>query len=140
MAIPAVLKYTWAAPCTAVGGIIGSLLCCFGASPRLVCGVLEVGFRNRRHPCASALLRLPFRGITFGHVVLAPTHECQAALRLHERVHVEQYERWGVFFFGLYAGSSLIQLLSGRRPYMDNYFEVEARQRGTRSNGPAGKA
>lgn len=128
------MKYIWAAPCTAVGALIGALLCALGGSPRFVCGVVEVGFRNRSHPCARALLRLPFGGITFGHVVLAPTHECHAVLRPHERIHVAQYEKWGVFFFALYAASSFIQLLSGRRPYMDNCFEKEARERGNRSS------
>jgi hypothetical protein len=128
------MKYIWAAPCTAVGALIGALLCALGGSPRLVGGVVEVGFRNRSHPFARALLRLAFSGITFGHVVLAPTHECHAVLRPHERIHVAQYEKWGIFFFGLYAASSFMQLLSGRRPYMDNCFEREARERGNRSS------
>jgi hypothetical protein len=48
--------------------------------------------------------------------------------RAHEQVHVRQYERWGILFFPLYLGSSLGQLLRGRRPYRDNRFEREARR------------
>jgi hypothetical protein len=121
------LKYLWAAPCTAVGTLIGGAVCCFGASPRFVGGVMEIGFVNRSHPGARVLSQLPFRGITFGHVVLAPTHECQAALRQHERVHVSQYEKWGLLFFVLYPANSLLQWVRGRRPYFDNTFEAQAR-------------
>lgn len=124
-----VLKYVWAAPCTAVGALIGGAACCVGASPRIVDGVVEIGFVNRNHAGAKALLRLPFTGITFGHVVLAPTHEHQQTHRQHERVHVCQYERWGLFFFVLYPANSLFQLLRGRRPYIDNCFETQARAR-----------
>jgi hypothetical protein len=47
-------------------------------------------------------------------------------VRQHERVHVRQYERFGVFFFPLYLGSSGLQLMRGRNPYLDNAFEREA--------------
>jgi hypothetical protein len=125
------LKYAWAAPCTLVGAVPAVALCAMGARARCVDGVLEVAFASERHRCARVLLELPFSGITLGHVVLAPTHAHQAALRPHERVHVEQYERWGVLFFILYAASSVWQLLRGRRPYLDNHFEVQARARST---------
>jgi len=36
------------------------------------------------------------------------------------------YEKWGVLFFPLYCGSSLIQLLCGRNPYSGNHFERQA--------------
>jgi hypothetical protein len=50
-------------------------------------------------------------------------------LRTHEHEHVRQYERWGVLFFAAYPLSSLWQLLRGHRPYMDNWFEIQARAR-----------
>jgi hypothetical protein len=43
-------------------------------------------------------------------------------------VHVAQFERWGLLFLLAYPGESLLQLLRGRRPYLDNRFEVEARR------------
>lgn len=56
-----------------------------------------------------------------------------AQCRVHERVHIRRYERWGVLFFPLYFGSSLLQLLRGRSPYWHNYFEqqVYRAERGT---------
>jgi hypothetical protein len=41
-------------------------------------------------------------------------------------VHVRQYERWGPLFVPAYLLSSLVELLRGRRPYRDNWFEREA--------------
>jgi hypothetical protein len=124
---PSGLKVLWVAPCTAVGVLPALLLCAAGASARRVSGVVEVAFDSGKHPVARLLARLPFSAITLGHIVLARTHACQRAMRSHERVHVAQYERWGLLFFVLYLGSSAWQLLRGRRPYVDNHFERQAR-------------
>ena len=53
-------------------------------------------------------------------------HHLLSSIRAHERVHVRQYERWGVFFFPLYVASSVAQVIRGRHPYLDNAFEREA--------------
>lgn len=90
-------------------------------------GTLEVTFRKGLSSCGKSAKSLPFRGITFGHVILAVTEEELECLRAHELVHVRQYERWGIFFFPAYIASSIWQLLRGRRAYWDNYFEVQAR-------------
>jgi hypothetical protein len=47
-----------------------------------------------------------------------------------------QYERWGLLFFLAYPASSFAQLLRGRNPYWYNYFEIEARERCARLDGP----
>jgi hypothetical protein len=86
-------------------------------------------------PEGEASRRLPFRAITFGHVVIAATPAALEGSRAHERVHVEQYERWGILFFPAYAASSLWQLLRRRRAYWDNYFEVQARRRSKGNSG-----
>ena len=52
-------------------------------------------------------------------------------VRSHEHVHVQQYERWGVLFFPLYVASSVVQLVRGRNPYLNNCFEREAYARVT---------
>ena len=39
---------------------------------------------------------------------------------------MRQYERWGALFGPAYLLSSLVQLVRGRRPYLDNRFEREA--------------
>lgn len=89
------LKYLWASPCSAIGLVLAGVPCLLGASGRVRSGVLEVAFADPSHALARWLLRLPYAGITFGHVVLAPTHQLQEALRAHERAHVAQYETWG---------------------------------------------
>ncbi|HEX7044290.1 MAG TPA: signal peptide prediction [Burkholderiales bacterium] len=122
----ALLRYAWASPATLVGlGVAGFALLA-GARAAMREGVLEVaggGF-------GRAVSRLPpllrFSAITLGHVVLAIDAAALEECRCHERVHVRQYERWGVLFFPLYVGSSLLALARGRDPYWENHFEREA--------------
>jgi hypothetical protein len=121
------LKYLWASPCSAVGLALAALPCLLGASGRVLGGVLEVAFTDSNHVLARWLLKLPYAGITFGHVVLAPTHQLQDELRAHERAHVAQYETWGPVFLIAYPLSSLVQVLRGRRGHADNHFEIQAR-------------
>lgn len=64
--------------------------------------------------------------LTLGHVVLARDAECHERTRIHERVHVRQVERWGLFFLPAYLLCSFWLLLRGRNPYRDNPFEIEA--------------
>ncbi len=89
-------------------------------------GVLEFG--GGRLLCA--LHRVPFASrfgaITFGHVVIGIDARTLARSRRHERVHVAQYERWGVLFFPAYLGASALLWLRGRDPYFDNPFERAA--------------
>lgn len=125
--VPAVFKYIWSAPCSAVGICVGAVLVCAGASASANTGVIEVSFRNRSQRVARWLSKLPVAAITLGHVVIAITQEEQNRLRAHERAHVAQYEKWGLLFFVLYPASSLLQILAGRHFYQDNHFEVQAR-------------
>jgi hypothetical protein len=94
----------------------------------MVAGVVEVSPRN---DCVSlgarSLRRLPFAAITFGHLVIGCNRTCLESLRAHEHTHVRQYERWGVFFLIAYPVASAYMLLLGRHPYIDNPFEVHAR-------------
>lgn len=120
------LRYLWAFPATAIGlglALIGSLT---GSKLAWIDGVLEVGDGCLGH----VILRLPsslqFSAITFGHVVIGVDRKALVDARPHERVHVRQYERWGVLFIPLYLASSLFQLLRGRDPYWHNRFEREA--------------
>lgn len=120
------LRYLWPLPATALGLVVAALAWCFGAKGRWVSGVLEVG-GGRLGAFSRWLPRtLHVEAMTFGHVVIGRNHVVLAGLRTHEQVHVRQYERWGVLFFPLYAGSSLWQLLRGRDPYRHNCFEREA--------------
>ena len=51
------VRYLWAAPCTAMGVVPALLLCVAGASVRRISGVVEVAFDNGRHPVARLLGR-----------------------------------------------------------------------------------
>jgi len=120
------LRYLWVSPASLVGLLLAAAALACGARSRVVQGTLEVGGGNVR----SLIGRLPeglrFGAITLGHVIVGVDHRVLELAREHERVHVRQYERWGVLFFPLYLGSSLVQWLRGRDPYRDNCFEVEA--------------
>lgn len=126
MRLGALLRYVWAAPASTLGLIVALTARVAGARLRVVEGVLEAA-----GPCISAAVgRLPramrFNAITFGHVIIGLDDEALAVCRAHEHVHVRQYERWGILFFALYLGASLVALLRRRNPYWDNYFERQA--------------
>ena len=61
-----------------------------------------------------------------GHVVLGRDLMLLEMTRPHERVHVRQCERWGIFFLPAYGIASLIALARGGSMYRDNGFEREA--------------
>jgi hypothetical protein len=65
--------------------------------------------------------------ITFGHVVLAVDAVALERTRAHERIHVNQYERWGALFIPAYLAASLWAAVRGGDPYFDNPFERQAR-------------
>ena len=132
-----ILRYVWASPASAVGFIVSAVALGSGATIRLVSGVIEVA-GGRTYWCISFLPpSLRFAAITFGHVIIGINHAVLRRVRQHERVHVQQYERWGVLFFPLYLTSSLIQLVRGRDPYLNNHFEREAYRAEATSNHEA---
>lgn len=119
-------RYLWAAPCTAVGLCLVAPAFLFGARVQVVKGVVEIALSAHKGQ-GVFLQALSINAITFGHVVIATTGSELNRLRMHEHEHVRQYERWGASFFVAYPLASFWQLLKGRRPYMDNWFEVRAR-------------
>jgi hypothetical protein len=121
------LAVVWALPMTALGLLALPFAWAGGGAIRLVDGVVEVHGRwiaafLRRWPPFSA----GAAAMTLGHVVLAMSPRDMEESRAHERVHVRQCERWGIFFLPAYLGASLWALLRGRDPYHDNPFEREA--------------
>lgn len=118
------LAHAWAAPASVAGLMLAVLALAGGARARRVGGVLEVAggapWRWLARHGAS------WQAITLGHVVLGRDAVTLRACRLHEHVHVRQYERLGVLFFVLYAGSSAAARLRGGDAYRDNRFEREA--------------
>ena len=122
-------KMLWASPFTFLGLGCASVLLATGGKAKWSRGALEITHRRYNSDCSRAAQTLPFRGFVLGHIILMVTEEDLARFGAHERVHVEQYERWGPLFLPAYGASSLWQLIRGRRPYWDNHFEIEARER-----------
>jgi hypothetical protein len=131
------IKYIWASPASLLGLAIAAFAKLAGTSTAVIGGVVEVTLTPRTHLLRLLSRRSRFSAITFGHIVIAASAEDQALLRSHERVHVTQYERWGPVFLLAYPAESVFQFLRGRRPYLDNRFEVQARRQATLSSCPA---
>jgi hypothetical protein len=131
------LTYAWASPASALGLLVALLAADRGASVAIVDGVLEVAGTRLAKVLARWARLARFNAITLGHVVIGASPAVLAHCRAHERVHVRQYERFGVLFFPLYAASSGLQWLRGRRPYWDNHFEREARLASAATCAPA---
>ena len=124
-----VLRYAWALPATAVGLLFTVLALCAGVTIHFVDGVIEVAGGRLNQMPSLLPASTKFVAITFGHVIIGIDHAVLWRVRSHEHVHVHQYERWGLFFFPLYVAFSLVQLLHGRDPYLNNCFEREAYER-----------
>lgn len=120
------LRRLWALPCSLVGLVLGAMLLALGGSARRVGPTLEFALVAQASQRPRWVRRWRFAGITFGHVILGQSHDLLAPLRRHERVHVRQYERLGVFFFVAYPAASLWAWLRGDCPYAGNRYELEA--------------
>jgi len=121
-----VIRYLWAGPCTLLGLLLALAALSVGATVRLDEGTLEVAGGR----FGTWISRLPvffqFYAIALGHVIVGVDEASLHAHRGHERVHVRQYERWGILFIPMYCASSFIQFLRGHDPYLENRFEREA--------------
>ncbi len=116
-----VMAYMWASPCTLSGVAMGLLL---GGRFRLVSGVIEI-----HGPAIAWVLRhfmVPALAMTWGHLVFGQDESSLEQTRAHERVHVAQYERWGIAFIPAYLLCSLVLYLRGKDGYRQNPFEIEA--------------
>lgn len=121
------LRYAWASPSTLLGLLAVALTLLTRGRCSLVEGVFEAhgGF-------ATWFLRkvVPLENgasaITIGHVVLGRDQAALDRTRLHERVHVRQYERWGPLFIPAYFIESGLARLRGADAYYGNRFEIEA--------------
>ena len=140
MSLLRLVQYLWTSPNTLLGlAMLPSALASRGEI-RVVCGVLEVN-----SPLISSLFdRLLLRwggtsAITLGHVVLGRSREALEVTRMHERVHVRQYELWGPFFIPCYLLSSLLAYRRGKDPYLDNLFERKAYEQAEACRARAGQ-
>jgi hypothetical protein len=118
-------RLLWAAPCSLLGLLIGAAGLLAGGRMRWVDGALECCLEQG---ALAAWLQChqPFAAITLGHVIVALHKEDLQRLRAHERVHVRQFERWGVLMLLLYPAASAWAWWQGEDAYFANCFEREA--------------
>ncbi|MEO5703289.1 MAG: hypothetical protein ABIQ54_05340 [Gammaproteobacteria bacterium] len=118
--------YVWAFPPSCLGLLFIPFAWLSGGRSHIVSGVIEVhgGFLARLFTVKYGAHG--WAAITLGHVVLGRDQGCLESTREHERVHVRQYERWGLFFIPAYLLAGLYVWLRGGNPYLDNPFEREA--------------
>ncbi|MGN6134872.1 MAG: hypothetical protein ACTHOU_10245 [Aureliella sp.] len=116
----------WASPYSIIGLTIGVLGIVTGGKGRQRLGAIEfyggaTAWLVRRLPTGPTTL-----GMTLGHVIIGQTAEGLDFCALHERVHVRQFERWGLLMGPAYLLSSAWQWWCGRDAYRDNPFERQA--------------
>jgi hypothetical protein len=121
------LRYAWSLPNSLLGALLAMSALASGGRARVVSGVLEA------HGGALALILrriVPLRGgasaMTLGHVVLGRDAACLERTRIHERVHVRQFEAWGPLFIPAYLAAAVVAVAGGGHYYRDNRFEREA--------------
>lgn len=123
------LVVVWALPWTLLGITLGLAAVASGGRGRRIGRVMEY----HGGVLSNLLRRVPIAGgaaaMTLGHCVIARTEADLERSRVHELIHVQQYERWGVLFVPAYLACSAWLWLRGYDAYLDNPFEVEAYER-----------
>lgn len=120
-------RYLWVAPTSAIGLALFAVGSLAGARAVRRGGILEVEGRGIRWLLSALPVGFEVQAIALGHVVLGRDRPCLERTRAHERVHVEQAERWGPAFVPAYLIAGLLSWLRGGSAYWDNPFEREAR-------------
>ena len=129
MTLKRFLLYLWASPTSLLGLFFLHPTILTGGRARIVDGVLEIhGGIASFFLARCTLLPGGASAMTLGHVVLGRDDYSLDVTRPHERVHVQQCERWGPLFLPAYGIASLSALLRRKDPYLDNFFEQEARE------------
>ncbi len=118
--------YFWALPVTSLGLMLAMLFARLESVDEeyVLHFVVQPG-----GPLAWYVRRFRISAFTLGAVVTYAGADGPRQVRLvrHERAHVLQTLVLGPLFLPLYGLSSLWQLVHGRHPYRDNWFEVRAR-------------
>lgn len=121
------LAYAWASPNTLLGLIFCAVARITGGQVAVVDGVVEAhGGWTRYGMRPNPFMRGGIAAITFGHVVIGADAFQLDRTRVHERVHVRQYEWFGPFFLPAYLASSAWCLCRRVDPYRQNAFERQA--------------
>ena len=119
-------RLIWAAPCSALGLLLASVVLLAGGRMRWVDGALECCLPQDSDLARWLLRQQRFAAITLGHLIVALQAEDLRRWHAHERVHVRQFERWGVLFLLVYPAASFWAWLRGEDAYLANCFEREA--------------
>ncbi|MFI0400072.1 MAG: hypothetical protein ACH34X_13365 [Thiolinea sp.] len=123
------LKYLWVGPVTLVFLPLAIVARWSGGDYAVHSGVIEIwGGKLGQRLNKGLPLFGSAAAITLGHIVVGISPYYLNRTRIHERVHVAQFERWGFFFPVIYLGAGLWVLAQGKQFYMDNPFEIAARQ------------
>ena len=118
--------YLWASPATVLG-LLGASLALWRGRIEIRRGVVEAhGPALRWTLTHLSVLPGGIAAITLGHVILARDARTLHSTRAHERVHVRQYERWGLFMVPAYVLASAWGWARGKHFYFDNPFERQA--------------
>ncbi|MAI31120.1 MAG: hypothetical protein CBE00_02055 [Planctomycetaceae bacterium TMED240] len=91
------VAYLWTLSNTLLGIACGFILC---EKFQIIDGVCEI-----HSPTIARIVRrfpVPASAIALGHVLLARDQKTLGRTRTVERVHVRQYERWGIMFVPAY--------------------------------------
>lgn len=118
--------YAWASPTTALGLAVVLL-----ASRRVRVSVVDGVIEAHGPAIAWALTHLTVlaggaSALTLGHLVMGRDSRALQSTRVHERVHVRQYEQWGPLFLPAYVVASAWTVATGGHFYLDNWFERQA--------------
>jgi hypothetical protein len=124
------LKWLWALPLTLVGLPLVVLTKAHHAAQASLLRSQHGYVFTAQSRLIASLLRLHPMGrmdaVAVGCCILAKDAESLIKHLPHELVHVQQSQRWGVFFPVAYLVSSMWQLINGRCAYAENYFERQA--------------
>lgn len=123
------IKYLWVSPITCLFLPLIPLAYWTGGSFAIHSGVIEIsGGKLGQHLNKGLPLFGSAAAITLGHIVLGISPYYLNRTRVHERVHVRQFERWGCLFPLVYLGAGFWVWSRGKRFYLDNPYEIAARQ------------
>ena len=126
-------RYIWSSPNSLIGLFFLPTVFFTDGGFQIVDGMLELhgSFISwvLRH---CVLLPGGASAMTFGHVVLGRDPEALSLTRVHERVHVRQYELWGPAFIPAYLVAAMWGLVTRKSAYYGNFFEREAMEHESR--------
>ena len=125
-ALGSFLRYCWVLPVSCIGILLIPFVLFSGGTVSIAAGVIEAEGGILRFLLSRRPPHFTIDAITIGHVIFGKNRKSLIRCRNHERVHVRQYERWGLLFPLLYLLSSAAAMVRGMDPYRDNRFELEA--------------